>query len=79
MDFVVVFPLTSHIHDAIMVVNDKLTKTPHFILDKGTYDVVYVMQVFISEIVFLHEFPKNIFSDRDDRFTSKLGKVYNHP
>ena len=42
MEFVVGLPLTSHRHDAIMVIVDKLTKTAHFIPIKETYDVLDV-------------------------------------
>ena len=48
MDFVVELPLTSHKHDDIVVVVDKLTKSAHFILVKETYDVVDVTRAFIS-------------------------------
>ena len=58
MEFVVGFPLTSHRNDSIIVVVDKLTKTAHFIPIKETYDLVDVTQVFISEIVHIHGFPR---------------------
>jgi hypothetical protein len=70
MDFVVGLPLTSHIHNAILVIVDKLTKSAHFILVRDTYDVIDVAHMFISEAIHLHGLPKKIISDRDSRFTS---------
>jgi len=63
MDFVVGFPLTSHIHNYILVIVDKLTKSAHFIPVRDTYDVIDVARVFISEVICLHGLPKKIISD----------------
>jgi transposase InsO family protein len=72
MDFVVGLPLTSHRHNVILVIVDKLTKSAHFILVRDTYDVTDVVHVFISEVICLHGLPKKIISDRDSRFTSRF-------
>jgi hypothetical protein len=72
MDFVVGFPLTSHRHNVILVIVDKLTKSVNFILVRYTYDVTDVAHVFVSEVIHLHEMPNNIISDRDSRFTSRF-------
>jgi hypothetical protein len=72
MDFVVGLPLTSHRHNAILVIVDKLTKSAHFIPVRDTYDVTNVARVFVSEVIRLHEIPKKIISDRDSRFTSRF-------
>jgi hypothetical protein len=72
MDFVVGLPLTSHRHNAILVIMDKLTKSAHFILVRDTYDVTDVAHVFVSEVIHLHGIPKKIISDRDSRFTSRF-------
>jgi hypothetical protein len=42
MDFVVGLPLTSHRHNAILAIVDKLTKSVHFIPVTDTYDVTDV-------------------------------------
>jgi hypothetical protein len=42
MDYVVGLPLTSHIHNGILVIVDKLTKSAHFISVRDTYDVIDV-------------------------------------
>jgi hypothetical protein len=72
MDFVVGLPLTSHKHNAILVIVDKLTKSAHFILVRDTYDVTDVACVFISEVIRLHGLPEKIILDRDSRFTSRF-------
>jgi hypothetical protein len=72
MDFFVGFPLTSHIHNDIPVIVDKLTKSAHFISVRDTYDVTDVACMFISEVIFLHGLPKKIISDRDSRFTYRF-------
>jgi hypothetical protein len=74
MDFVVGLPLTSHRHNVILVIVDKLTKSAHFILVRDTYDVTYVARVFVSKVIHLHEIPKKIISDGDSRFTSRFWK-----
>jgi transposase InsO family protein len=72
MDFVVGLALTSHRHNAILVIVDKLTKSAHFILVRDTYNVTDVAHVFVSEVICLHGIPKKIISDRDSRFTSRF-------
>jgi hypothetical protein len=48
MNFVVGFSLTSHRHNAILVIVDKLIKCAHFILVRDTYDITDVTRVFVS-------------------------------
>jgi hypothetical protein len=72
MDFVVGLPLTSHRHNAILVIVDKLTKSAHFILVRDTYNITDVAHVFVSEVIHLHGIPMKIISDRDSRFTSRF-------
>ena len=72
MDFVVGLSLTSHRHNAILVIVDKLTKSAHFIPVRDTYDVTDVARVFVSEVIHLHGIPKKIISDRDSGFTSRF-------
>ena len=61
-------------HDSIMVVVDKLTKESHFILVKSTYKPDAIANILMKEIFTLHGFPKDIFSDRDTKFTSNFWK-----
>jgi hypothetical protein len=72
MDFVVGLSLTSHRHNAILVIVGKLTKSAHFILVRDTYNVTDVEHVFVSDIIRLHEIPKKIISYRDSRVTSRF-------
>jgi hypothetical protein len=72
MDFVVRLSLTSHRHNSILVIVDKLIKSAHFISVRDTYDVTNVARVFVNEVIHLHGIPKNIISDRDSRFTSRF-------
>jgi hypothetical protein len=72
MNFVVGFSLTSHRHNAILVIVDKLTKSAHFILVRDTYDITDVARVFVSEVIRFHGIPKKIISDRDSGFTSRF-------
>ena len=64
--------LTSHRHNAILVIVDKLTKSAHFIMVRDTYNVTDMARVFVSEVIHLHKIPKKIISDRDSRFTSRF-------
>ena len=72
MDFVVGLPLTSHRHNSILVIVDKLTKSAHFILVRDTYNVTDVAHVFVIEVIRLHGIPKKIILDRDSKFTSRF-------
>ena len=59
-----------------MVVVDRLSKVAHFIVVKYTNSASEVAQVFIGEIVRLHDIPKNIVSDKDAKFTSRFWKEF---
>jgi hypothetical protein len=72
MDFVAGLLLTSHRHNVILVIVDKLTKSAHFIPVRDTYDVTDVARVFVSEVIHLQGIPKKIISDRDSRFTYRF-------
>jgi len=75
MDFVVGLLLTSHRHNAILVIVDKLTKSSHFILVRDTYDVTDVARMFVSEVIRFHGIPKKIISDRDSDLLLGFGQV----
>ena len=76
MDFVVGLPLTGRKHDSVWVVVDQLTKSAHFLPLRTDYSLDKLAELYIKEIVRLHEIPISIISDRDPRFTSRFwGKL----
>jgi hypothetical protein len=72
MDFFVGFSPTSHKHNSILVIVDKMTKSAHFISFRDTYDVTDVAHVFVSDVIRLHGIPKKIISYRESIFTSRF-------
>ena len=68
MDFIIGLPKTQG-KDCIFVVVDRLTKFVHFfaISMDFTSQVAYL---FFREVFMLHGLPKNIVSDRDNKFMS---------
>jgi len=74
MDFVTSLPNTPRGHDAIWVIMDRLTKSPHFIPINISFPVSQLAEIYIREIVKLHGVPSSIVSDRDPRFTSRFWK-----
>jgi hypothetical protein len=50
MDFIMGFPKTCKMHDSIMVVVDKITKSTHFIPLKTTHKAVDVADIFMKEV-----------------------------
>jgi hypothetical protein len=70
MDFIVGLPCTRAGYDSIWVVVDHLTKAAHFITVKTTYNSVVLAELYMSQIVCLHDIPKKIVSDRGTQFTS---------
>ena len=76
MDFVVGLPLTRRKHDSIWVVVDRLSKSAHLLPVRTEYSLDKLADLYIKEIVRLHEIPISIISDRDLRFTSRFwGKL----
>jgi hypothetical protein len=74
IDFITGFPRASKLHDSIMVVVDKITKSSHFIPLKTTHKVADVANIFIKEVARLYGIPKMIVSERDLKFTSNFWK-----
>ena len=56
--------------DNIFVVVDQLTKYAHFFAIPTEYRASQVAELFFREIFRLHGLPKNIVSDKDNRFMS---------
>lgn len=74
IDFVVGFPKSARGNNAIWVVVDRLTKSTHFLPVKMTFSLDQLAQLYIKEVVRLHDVPVSIVSDKDPRFTSKFWK-----
>lgn len=74
MDFVVGLSKNTKIHDAIWVINDRLTKSTHFIPIRMTFSFEQLADLYVWEIFYLYGVPKSIISDRDARFTFKFWK-----
>ena len=72
MDFVVGLPSTGRKHDSVLVVVDRLTKSAHFLPVRTNYSLDKLAELYIKEIVWLHEIHVSIISDRDPRFTSRF-------
>ena len=70
MDFVSSLPKTSHGHDAVWIIVNRLTKSAHFISVNMKYKMEKLVELYIKEVVRLHGVPSSIVSDRDPRFTS---------
>lgn len=72
MNFIVSFPRTVEGCDSIWVIVDSFTKSAHFIPINITYPLKILVEIYISEIVRLHEISSSIISDRNPRFTSRF-------
>lgn len=72
MAFVVGLPKAPSGQDIIWVVINRLTKSARFIPIKVTDLMQKLVELYIREIVRLHEIPAAIVSDRDLWFTSRF-------
>jgi hypothetical protein len=64
MDFIMGLPRIQSGYDSIWVIVDRLTKVAHFIPVKTTYSGLQLIELYMSRIVYLHEVPKKIVSNR---------------
>ena len=71
IDFITKLPRSDGF-DSIMVVVDRFSKMAHFVPLTETSSAPRVAELFLSNIVRLHGFPRSIVSDRDPRFTSSF-------
>ncbi len=71
MDFMVSLPPSRGFH-AIMVVVDRFYKMAHFIPTKDEAMTQKTGRLFFTDVFKHHGFPKDIVSDRDQKFTIKL-------
>jgi len=61
---------------SIWVIFDRLTKSTHFIPIKTGMSVARLAEIYIEQVVRLHDIPSSIVSDRDLRFTSKFWESF---
>lgn len=59
---------TTKKHDSIWVIVDRLTKTGHLIRVHTTYTTKKYAELYIDQIICLHEVPHTIISDRGAQF-----------
>nr|GEY58238.1 hypothetical protein [Tanacetum cinerariifolium] len=71
MDYVTKLPWSSSGHDTIWVIEDRLTKSAHFLPMREDYKMERLARLYLNEIVARHYVPISIISDRDSRFTSR--------
>ena len=72
MDFVVGLNRSSHGHDMIWVIVDRLTKSTHFLVTRARDSLEMLARLYLNEVVRLHGVPLSIVSDRDPRFISRF-------
>nr|GEU79495.1 putative reverse transcriptase domain-containing protein [Tanacetum cinerariifolium] len=65
MDLVIKFPKSNNRYDAIWVIVDRLTKSPHFLPTREDYKMEKLAKIYINEIVARHDVPVLIILDRD--------------
>ena len=72
MEFVTRFPKVTGGYNSIFLVVDKLTKITHLIPIKPFSTASNLAQLFVKEIIILHDILARIISDRDAKFASKF-------
>jgi hypothetical protein len=72
MDFIVGLPNTYQRHDSILVIVDRLTKTVHFLPVHTMYNTKKYAEIYLDQIVRLHEVPNTIISNRGAQFIARF-------
>ena len=68
MDFLTGLPLTQQGHDSIWVIIDRLAKSAHFVSVNTRYLARKYAELYVSQIMRLHEVPRTIISDQGPQF-----------
>ena len=63
MGFVVGLPVIGKKNDSVLVMEDRLTKSAHFLPVRANYSLDKLAELYIKEIVRLHRIPVSIISD----------------
>ncbi|KAK8512376.1 hypothetical protein V6N12_037376 [Hibiscus sabdariffa] len=74
MDFVTGLPITLRKNDSVWVIVDRFTKSAHFIPVRVNMSSDILAELYIREVIRLHEVPVSIICDRDTKFTSRFWK-----
>jgi hypothetical protein len=69
IDFIIWLPIAQG-NDCIFVVVDRLMKFAHFFPIATDFSAAQVAELFFREVFRLHDLPKTIISDRDNKFMS---------
>jgi hypothetical protein len=72
MDFIMGLPNTSHHHNSIWVIVDRLTKVAHFLPVQTTDKAQKYAKLYIYQIMCLHGLPQTIVSDRGAQFVARF-------
>ena len=67
MNFIVGLPRTKANHDAIWVIEDRLTKSAHFLPINERFSLDKLVHMYLKEIVIRHGVPVSIVSDRQSK------------
>jgi hypothetical protein len=65
-----------HGRDCIYMVLGRLTKHAYFFFIPSKFNTYQVADLFIREVFRLHGLPRNIVSDRDNKFLNAFGRSY---
>ena len=64
------------LHDAILVIVDKLTKSAHFIAIQEKFTLEKLTDIYIREVVSRHGVLVTVISHRDSWFTSRFWGIF---
>ena len=76
MEFVTHLPWTSRVHDMVLVIVDRLTKSEHFLVVLMTFTLEEFDRLYIREIVQLHKVLVSIVADWDPKFMDYFWKSF---
>nr|GFB87055.1 putative reverse transcriptase domain-containing protein [Tanacetum cinerariifolium] len=75
MDFVTGLSRTPSGYDSIWVIVDRLTKSAHFLSKKKTDSIKKLAKLYLKEIVYRHDVPVSVISNRDTYKLELLDKL----